>query len=150
MNLIRWVQQSDLSEILEIEKSNFRRPWEKADFIWHLRQGKCIGVLADYDNKIIGYMIYLPKKLDFEILNLAVDISYQRKGVATAFLRKLMSKLSSKRKKISLEICETNLAAQIFFRNRGFKATEVVHRYSEIDTYLFEKNYELCPSCGCP
>ena len=45
---------------------------------------------------------------------------------------KLISKLSSHRRtRITLEVRETNLAAQLFFRTQGFKAMRVLRTYYE-------------------
>ena len=45
---------------------------------------------------------------------------------------KLISKLSSHRRtRITLEVRETNLAAQLFFRKQGFRAVRVLRAYYE-------------------
>jgi ribosomal-protein-alanine N-acetyltransferase len=45
---------------------------------------------------------------------------------------KLISKLSSHRRtRITLEVRETNLAAQLFFRTQGFRAVRVLRSYYE-------------------
>ena len=47
-------------------------------------------------------------------------------------IEKLIGKLSSQRRtRISLEVRETNVPAQIFFRENGFRATSVLHDYYE-------------------
>jgi ribosomal-protein-alanine N-acetyltransferase len=61
-------------------------------------------------------------------------------------IQKLMSKLSSQRRtRISLEVRETNLAAQVFFRDVGFLATSVLRDYyddSPDDAYVMQYRYE--------
>ena len=45
---------------------------------------------------------------------------------------KLISKLSSHRRtRITLEVRETNLAAQLFFRTQGFRAVRVLRAFYE-------------------
>jgi [ribosomal protein S18]-alanine N-acetyltransferase len=57
-------------------------------------------------------------------------------------IEKLVGKLSSQRRtRISLEVRETNLPAQVFFRSGGFKATNVLHEFyddSPEDAYLMQ------------
>jgi ribosomal-protein-alanine N-acetyltransferase len=57
-------------------------------------------------------------------------------------IEKLLGKLSSQRRtRITLEVRETNLAAQLFFRNSGFRATSVLHEFyddSPEDAYLMQ------------
>ena len=58
---------------------------------------------------------------------------------------KLIGKLSSQRRlRILLEIRETNLAAQLFFRENGFRAISVLHNYYDDtpeDAYLMQYRY---------
>jgi [ribosomal protein S18]-alanine N-acetyltransferase len=57
-------------------------------------------------------------------------------------LNKLRGKLSDQRRnRILLEVRETNLAAQLFFRDTGFKAVSVLRGYyadSPEDAYLMQ------------
>ncbi len=60
-------------------------------------------------------------------------------------VRKLIGKLSSQRRtRILLEVRETNLAAQLFFRDSGFRAVSVLRDYYEDtpeDAYLMQYRY---------
>ena len=63
---------------------------------------------------------------------------------------KLISKLSSHRRtRITLEVRETNLAAQLFFRTQGFKAMQVLRAFYEDsgeDAFLMQ--YRLADDVG--
>ena len=63
---------------------------------------------------------------------------------------KLISKLSSHRRtRITLEVRETNLAAQLFFRKQGFKAMRVLRAFYEDsgeDAFLMQ--YRLADDTG--
>jgi ribosomal-protein-alanine N-acetyltransferase len=58
---------------------------------------------------------------------------------------KLIGKLSSQRRsRITLEVRETNLAAQLFFRSQAFRAVSVLRRYYDDtpeDAYLMQYRY---------
>ncbi len=58
---------------------------------------------------------------------------------------KLISKLSvQRRSRILLEVRETNLAAQLFFRENGFRAVSVLRSYyadTPEDAYLMQFRY---------
>jgi ribosomal-protein-alanine N-acetyltransferase len=73
---------------------------------------------------------------------MAVDPNHRRRGVASEMIKKLMSKLFyQRRNRIVLEIRESNLAAQLCFRNLGFRATGIVKNHyqdSPEDAYLFQ------------
>ena len=65
-------------------------------------------------------------------------------------MAKLISKLSSDRRtRITLEVRETNLPAQLFFRHEGFKALKVLRAFYEDsgeDAYLLQ--YRLADDTG--
>jgi ribosomal-protein-alanine N-acetyltransferase len=60
-------------------------------------------------------------------------------------LQKLISKLSQQRRnRVLLEVRETNLPAQLFFRSCGFRAISVLRDFYEDtpeDAYLMQFNY---------
>jgi [ribosomal protein S18]-alanine N-acetyltransferase len=81
-------------------------------------------------------------KTKLHLLNLSVCPSFHRKDIGTQMVNKLFSKLSKdRRSRITVEIRETNLAAQMFFKNLGFRAFSVLRdRYNDTDedTYVMQ------------
>lgn len=139
---IRWMIRRDMPEVLEIERQSFEYAWTEEDFLRCLRQRNCIGMVAEQGDKIVGFMIYELHKLKLHILNFAVHPAYRRRRVGTQMVAKLISKLSSHRRtRITLEVRETNLPAQLFFRQQNFRALRVLRGYyddSGEDAYLME------------
>jgi ribosomal-protein-alanine N-acetyltransferase len=77
-------------------------------------------------------MIYELHKTRIHILSFAVHPDHRRKGIGTAMTDKLVSKLAyQRRNRIVLEVRETNLPAQLFFRQLGFRATGVLKSFYE-------------------
>jgi ribosomal-protein-alanine N-acetyltransferase len=142
---IRWMIRRDMPEVLEIENRSFEFPWSEEDFIRCLRQRNCIGMVAEYEERVVGFMIYELHKTRLHILNFAVSPQYVRRGVGAAMVQKLVSKLSHQRRsRILLEVRETNLAAQLFFRTAGFRAVSVLRDFYDDtteDAYLMQYNY---------
>ncbi|MDG2382005.1 MAG: ribosomal protein S18-alanine N-acetyltransferase [Pirellulaceae bacterium] len=143
---IRWMIRRDMPEILEIENRSFEFPWSEEDFIRCLRQRNCIGMVAERDERIVGFMIYELHKTRLHVLNFAVHGDFRRKGVGGQMTHKLVGKLSHQRRtRILLEIRETNLDAQLFFRSCGFRAVSVLRDFYEDtteDAYLMESRYK--------
>lgn len=139
---IRWMIRRDMGEVLDIERSSFEFPWFEDDFIRCLRQRNCIGMVAEYGDRVVGFMIYELHKTRLHILNFAVAPDVRRRGVGEQMVDKLLAKLSSQRRaRITLEVRETNLAAQLFFKQAGFRATTVLRAYYEDspeDAYLMQ------------
>jgi len=129
---IRWLVSRDMLEVLDIERESFEFPWSEEDYLRCLRTRNCIGMVAEYNDQVAGYMIYELGKNKIQLLNLATAPEYRRCGVATQMIAKLISKLSMQRRnKINFEIRETNLSAQLFFRSAGFCATQILKNYFE-------------------
>ncbi len=147
---IRWMIRRDMSEVLQIENRCFEFPWFEEDFIRCLRQRNCIGMVAEHEDRVVGFMIYELHKTRLHILNFAVHPDVQRMGVGSQMIAKLVSKLSFQRRtRVLLEVRETNLDAQLFFRNNGFRATSVLREYYDDtpeDAYVMEYRYQPEPS----
>lgn len=129
---IRWMIRRDMPEVLQAEQESFEYAWTEEDFLRCLRQRNCIGMVAEQGEKVVGFMIYELHKSKLHILNFAVSSAQRRCHVGSQMVVKLISKLSSHRRtKITLEVRETNLTAQLFFRHQGFKAVRVLRAYYE-------------------
>ena len=137
---IRWMIRRDMAEVLQIERSSFEYHWTEADFLHCLRQRNCIGMVAEHGNRVVGFMIYELFKNRLHILNFAVAEDFRLRGIGNQMVAKLANKLSQQRREfITLEVRETNLAAQIFFREQGFQATQVLRDHyqdTSEDAYL--------------
>ena len=142
---IRWMIRRDMPEVLAIENRSFEFPWSDEDFIRCLRQRNCIGMVAEYDERVVGFMIYELHKNRLHVLNFAVRLEFRRRGIGTSMMRKLIGKLSEQRRnRILLEIRETNLDAQLFFRDCNFRAISVLREFYEDnpeDAYLMQYRY---------
>jgi len=142
---VRWMIRRDMPEVLDIEGQSFEFPWSEDDFIRCLRQRNCIGMVAEYDNRVVGFMIYELHKTRIHVLNFAVGDQCRRQGVGSQMLAKLIGKLSSQRRsRIILEVRETNLPAQLFFRSNDFRAVSVLRSFYDDtpeDAYVMQYRY---------
>jgi ribosomal-protein-alanine N-acetyltransferase len=143
---IRWMIRRDMAEVLEIENASFEFPWSEEDFIRCLRQRNCIGMVAERGDRVAGFMIYELHRSRLHVLNFAVASAFRRQGVGSQMIGKLVGKLSAQRRtRVTLEVRETNLAAQVFFRSQGFRAVSVLRDYYEDtteDAYLMQYRYQ--------
>ena len=139
---IRWMIRRDMVEVLRIERESFEFNWTEEDFLACLRQRNCIGMVAEYENRVVGFMIYELHKASLHILNFAVAPGSRRNGIGGQMVEKLVNKLSQQRRQeIVLEVRETNLAAQLFFQSQNFRAVNVVRNHytdSSEDAYVMQ------------
>jgi ribosomal-protein-alanine N-acetyltransferase len=132
---VRWMIRRDMREVLEIEQEAFEFPWSDEDFTRCLRQRNCIGMVAEAGDAVVAFMIYELHRNRLHVLNFAVTRSHRRLGVGTRMMQKLIGKLTpDRRSRIVLEVRETNLPAQLFFRTMGFRAISVLKDFYQDTT----------------
>jgi ribosomal-protein-alanine N-acetyltransferase len=102
-------------------------------------------MVAEHEDRVVGFMIYELHKSRLHILNFAVAEASRRHAVGQQMVAKLLSKLSPQRRnRVLLEVRETNLAAQLFFQNCGFRAVSILREYYEDtpeDAYVMEYHH---------
>lgn len=138
---IRWLMRRDMPAVLRIEAASFREPWTEDKFINCLRQRNVIGMVAEHQDSIIGYMMYELHRDRLHLLAIVVHPDFRRQGNGTAMLAKLIEKVKGRqdRAKITTTVSEINLDAQLFLKKHGFRATEVFKDYycPGEDAYFF-------------
>lgn len=129
---IRWMIRRDMPDVLKTELASFEYSWTEEDFLRCLRQRNCIGMVAEQDDQVVGFMIYELHKHKLHILNFAVAPHMRRRRIGSQMIAKLIAKLTTHRRhKITLVVRESNLAAQLFFRALDFRATKVLRNFYE-------------------
>lgn len=127
---IRWMIRRDMPDVLRIERESFEFDWTEEDFLNCLRQRNCIGMVAEHDGRVVGFMVYCLHKTRLQLLNFAVASSHRHFGIGRQLVDKLVNKLSQQRRQeILVELRETNLSAQLFFHTRGFRAVGVARSH---------------------
>lgn len=149
---IRWLIRRDMPDVLRIEQQSFEHPWTEDDFLHHLRQRNCIGMVATHgsadvpahEHEIVGSMIYELHKSHLHILNFAVAPAFQRKQVGRQMVARLIDKLHQQRRtRLQLVVRESNLIGQQFFKACGFRAVGMVDAPDGWDEDGIEMRYEI-------
>lgn len=126
----RWLIRADLPEVLDIEQQSFDFSWTQEDFLSCLRQRNCIGMVAEHQERIVGFMVYELLKSQLHVLKFAVAPWFLRRGAGRRMVEKLKGKLAQQlRESILLEVRESNLAGQLFFQRMGFRAVDVLREH---------------------
>ena len=138
---IRWCLKRDMPEILAIEEASFEFPWDEEEFARCGQQGNCVLMVAERGEQIVGYVVYELRPTRLHLLNFAVHPDFRRHRVGEQLVRHLVAKPGSSPRRISilLEIRETNMAGQLFFREMGFRAVSILRDFYEDtaeDAYL--------------
>jgi len=129
---VRWMVRRDFAQVLAIEQACFEFPWTEEEFLQCLQQPNCLGMVAEYEGRVVGFVIYETPKNRIFITNIATEPEFQRHNIARQMIQKLVTKMIyQQRHKIAIEIRETNLPALLCFRALGFRVAMIRKNFYE-------------------
>lgn len=141
---VRWLIRRDMPEVLDIERLCFSDPWSEKEFLDALRVRTCIGMVAEDQDHIVGYMIYELTKDSLILMNFAVNPVSWRIGIGRTMVDRLVAKLrQGQRTKIDLTVREANLPAQLFFRSQGFQCVGTTRELYSLEDGSREDAYHF-------
>ena len=140
---VRWMTRADLFDVASIERLSFEDPWTKQDFELAIKDASTITLVAvTQDEYVAAFVVYrlYDSGSTVQIMNLAVgELGGRRCGIGTQFVDWIKAKLKTGDRLI-VDVRETNLSAQLFFRANFFRAVRLFRNgYSNgEDSILFE------------
>ncbi|MCP4595636.1 ribosomal protein S18-alanine N-acetyltransferase [Neptuniibacter sp.] len=120
MSSFHLLAENDLTRLLEIESRCFSSPLSESQFRQILlnSRGFNFGVLVD---ELAGFALFSTVLDEAELLQVAVDPDYQRRGLSYALLQEALAQLSAAGiSKVMLEVRESNAAAIALYVKLGF------------------------------
>jgi [ribosomal protein S18]-alanine N-acetyltransferase len=111
----------DLDEVMAIERTSFRHPWSSNFFLEELQVACARSILAQLNEKIVGYVLFwlLPETVD--IHNIAVHSEFRRRRIGQALLQQVLEQARSRHSsRVTLEVRVSNIAAQKLYESVGF------------------------------
>ncbi|HSE84987.1 MAG TPA: ribosomal protein S18-alanine N-acetyltransferase [Candidatus Binatia bacterium] len=112
---------ADLDEVMAIERISFRHPWSSNFFLEELQVACARSILAQVNDKIVGYVLFwlLPESVD--IHNIAVHPAFRRQRIGQALLLRVVEQARSRNSsRVTLEVRVSNIAAQKLYESTGF------------------------------
>ena len=127
---IKQTQKSDISLILELEKQCFCEPYSQNTLTYFYENDAYI-ITCTSDGVPVGYAVLDLALPDFaEIMRIAVLPENRGKGYADNLMHSLTVKAREyKKKKILLEVRESNIPAISLYKKFGFKTDGVRRNY---------------------
>lgn len=123
---VRWLIRRDFPEVMEIDKSCFKKRWSEQKFIQALRDRLTIGMIVEYGEAVVGYMIYKLHKNRLFLIRMAVHPKFQKRGLGRAMIEKLKGKLSgNKRTRLTAVSTDDKLGEHLWLKACGFRATQI-------------------------
>lgn len=130
---IRQMRIDDLEQVLEIESTLYKTPWNKKHYLYELNENEFSHhfVLTN-GNEIIGYYVFMLLFSEVNLTKLSIKKEYQGRGLAKLLLSDLLGQaklLGSD--KIYLEVRESNFKAISLYKSFDFVKTNTRKNYYE-------------------
>jgi len=117
----RPMRRADLDAVSDIEERIYAFPWSLGNFADSLTAGYVCTVM-ECAGAIVGYSILTAAAGEAHLLNLSIDMPWQRRGLGRALLLHQMDLARSHDARIVLlEVRPTNTAARALYERTGFE-----------------------------
>ena len=123
-----------LRGVVAVAKDSMISPWSFKDFRDVFSGRSAVGTVAIRGDEIIAYAVLYLRKNGIEICDLCVKQNFRRTGIASDVLGYIVTKaLTTSVRKLNVQavVRETNLAAQLFLKSKGFKCTQILPSHYE-------------------
>lgn len=129
---VETLEESDLDEVLAIERASFSNPWSRDMFLWELQNaGVSYGyVLREPAGAVAAFCTVWIVQDELHINNVAVAPVHRGRGVGLALLRfvlRLAAGLGARR--ATLEVRRSNAPALKLYERLGFEVVGVRRNY---------------------
>lgn len=121
MAIIRRMQLNDLKTVIEIESRSFPKPWSLNAFISQLARESSVCLVAEADERVIGYIVATKYVEVWHLLDIAVHEDFRRQYIATDLLEELFKRCGRERHRgYTLEVRKSNRGAIKMYESFGF------------------------------
>ncbi len=122
--LIREAHNQDIDQLVTIEELCYDQPWPREAFEEEVeREDVGVGMVAEDEGLVVGFMTGMAVVDEFHLHNLAVHPDFRGRGVARGLLKAAESLCRQRDfRRILLEVREDNQAARNLYLGLGFEA----------------------------
>lgn len=119
---IEMARTADADPIAKLHAAGFYRGWSREEFAAYIAgEGTPVYVACDAKRKVAGFAMLRHSVDEVELITIAVDPKWRRKGVGEALLRAVFDDLlMSSARRMFLEVAEDNRAALVLYGKFGF------------------------------
>jgi len=128
----RRLELRDLGDIERIERRSYPTPWSRSMFASEIAKPSsiCLGAFEAESGELLGYLIISRYVDAWHVMNVAVEPTYRRRGIATALLDRLFELTAEDgRRGYTLEVRVSNAQAIALYERLGFQARGIRRGY---------------------
>ena len=126
---IRKATSKDLVSIQKMEGRIFNNPWSNKSIRNELKRDRnSLNLVAEMDQKIIGYFFAHLLDNEIHILNIAIDVTYQHQGYGKQLFKEILENYLQYGD-VYLEVKQSNFPAINLYLNFGFEEIDIREAY---------------------
>jgi len=145
--VIEPMQECDVCRIAQIEHACFSLPWSESCIRSELTNPLSLWLTARVGEQVVGYIGSQTVLGEADIMNIAVDQPYRRRGVGKKLLLELERKLKENEVySLTLEVRASNEAAISLYHTLGYNAVGRRPNYYQKpkeDALILRKEWEI-------
>ena len=144
---IEFMNEEHVSSVARLEASSFSAPWSERAIGSELINPLSLWLVAVEDGKVIGYIGSQSVLGEADMMNIAVDASSRRRGVAYKLVSELILALKEKgNHSLSLEVRVSNEPAKALYDKLGFEQVgrrPNYYRNPKEDALILRKEWQV-------
>ena len=118
---IKRMQAEHCRSVAELEAACFSLPWSEKSICSELDNPLSLWLVAISDEKVVGYVGSQSVMDEADMMNLAVDPAYRRRGIGKRLVEMLVANLKEKQVRcLTLEVRISNSSAIALYKDMGF------------------------------
>ncbi len=135
MATLRNMKTTDAVIVAELEREIFSDAWTENSLCETVKQPQAQIIVAEENEKIVGYAILYYVLDEGELARIAVDGAYQRQGVGCQLLEHIFRICQEKGiQRLLLEVRQGNESARKFYAKHGFEEDGIRKNFYQMPT----------------
>ena len=141
---IRWLIRRDMPDVTSIEAQSYDCLMGEDGMVDFQRSRNAIGMVAEVDRQVVGFMLYELHKGHIRVVRLCVAKVCRNKGAGSAMIQRLIDKLAQQqRTDIVIEVPESAVTAQVWLRKREFRCIGTQANHYDNGEAMYLMRYSL-------
>lgn len=137
------MNESHVAAVAALEKANFSEPWSENSVRGELTNKLALWLVAVEDGNVLGYVGSQTVLEEADMMNIAVDETCRRRGIARALVEELIRRLPAHC--LTLEVRSSNVPAISLYESMGFEKIGLrknYYRKPKEDALILRKEWE--------
>ena len=134
-------------QVAQLERLCFSDPWSERSIASELQNPLALWLVAEQDGRVLGYVGSQTVLDESDMMNVAVDLGYRRRGIARALIEALIAALAQGGSRcLKLEVRVSNESARNLYESMGFQRLGLRKNYYQNpreDALILGKEWEI-------